>query len=445
MFCYLEFYFPEKQIRFIAITDNEDTEKGLSDFVPFKNLFNEFWAKDTSRKVKAALRAKHAAGECTSIHPRFEYKKDPERKNRIIIDEETCWIVKKIFDLAAHGAGSKKIAQVLTKEKVPTPGYWDYQRYGTYANIFRDAPPEKAYAWSICTVSNILKDETYLGNSIHNRQGTVSFKNKKRTYNPPEAWLQVKGAHAPIIDEDVFWQVQEQRTNRRRAMKDQTIQIFAGLLKCADCGKHMAVSSIKAKSTYRYYDCNQYRMYGNITGACSSHMIRYDVLYQHVLSRIQYWARQAQTDEKELLEKLLHTSSKEQQAVSKKHDAELVKAEKRRKELDHRFAMIYEDRIEGRITEHNFGMLSQKYQAEQQELDERIAKLQSEQAEEKQVVSDTEKWVKLIKQYAVPAELNAELLNTLIQKILIHKPVKLGHKLREQEIEIFYRFVGKID
>lgn len=166
---YLEFYFPEKKVRYIAISDNEDTEKGLSDIVPVKNIFNEWFAKDTSRKVKNALRANNMAGERTFTYAPLGYKRDPDKKNSIIIDEETKWIVEKIFDLAAHGAGSAKIARNLIKEKVPTPGYLLYQKYGKFANIYEGASEEKSYAWTLAVVKSILKNETYIGNTIHNQ------------------------------------------------------------------------------------------------------------------------------------------------------------------------------------------------------------------------------------------------------------------------------------
>ena len=177
---YLEFYFPEKKVRYIAISDNEDTEKGLSDIVPVKNIFNEWFAKDTSRKVKNALRAKHMAGERTFTYAPLGYKRDPDKKNSIIIDEETKWIVEKIFDLAAHGAGSAKIARTLIEEKVPTPGYLLYQKYGKFANIYENASKEKSYAWTLAVVKSILKNETYIGNTIHNQQTNISYKNKKK-------------------------------------------------------------------------------------------------------------------------------------------------------------------------------------------------------------------------------------------------------------------------
>ena len=226
---YLEFIFPEKQVRYIAVTENEDTEKGLSDFVPFKNLFNEWFAKDTSRKVKAALHAKFAAGQRTFAYAPLGYKRHPEVKNALAIDEETRWIVEKIFDLAVHGAGAARITRILVNEKVPTPGWINYKRDGTFANIYAGAPEEKAYAWTITQVKSILKDETYIGNSIHNKQTNISYKNKKKVRKPKEEWFRVEDTHEPLVSKEDFARVQELIATRRRQQKDGSTQIFSGL------------------------------------------------------------------------------------------------------------------------------------------------------------------------------------------------------------------------
>lgn len=443
---YLEFVFPEKQIRYIAVTDNEDTEKGLSDFVPFKNLFNEWFAKDTSRKVKTALRAKYMAGQRTFAYAPLGYIRHPEIKNALAVDEETKWIIKKIYDLAVHGSGAAKITKVLIAEKVPTAGYLNYKRYGTFANIYAGAPEEKSYAWTISQVKSILKDETYIGNSVHNKQTNISYKNKKRVRKPQEEWLRVEGTHEAIISKDIFTQVQEQIAGRRRQMKDATTQIFAGLVRCADCGWSMSFGTNKAnKMPFSYFNCTSYRQFGKASGTCTAHYIRYDTLYAYVLSRIQYWARQARLDEYQLLQRLLKSGDKERAAKAKRRAEIIAKAEKRKTEVDRLFAKLYEDWSAGRITDYNFNMLSQKYQAEQQELSEKIDRLKAELSAEQQTAVDAEKWIALIKQYANPTELTAELLNTLIEKIVIHEAVKTEDGIREQEVEIFYRFVGKID
>ena len=443
---YLEFMFPEKHIRYIAVTENEDTEKGLSDFVPFKNLFNEWFAKDTSRKVKAALRAKHAAGEITSAYAPLGYMKDPDAKNKIVIDEETRWVVEKIFDLAAHGCGAAKIARVLYDEKVPTPAYWKYMRHGKYSYVFTDAPPDKAYSWSLAIIRNILKDETYIGNTIHYKQSTVSYKNKKIVQRPEEEWVRIENTHEPIISRDVFDQVQEQSATRRRMQKDATTQIFAGLLKCADCGWSMTFGrNANANNPFGYYVCGRNRAYRYKGGECTRHYLRYDVLYAYVLERIQHWAKRAKTDENRLLEDLLKSGDRERAAAVKKQTAELKKAEKRKAELDNMFAKMYEDWAASRITENNFNMLSQRYQKEQEEQEQKIQDCKAKLAAGQQTVEDAQKWVELIKQIGVPKELTAELLNTLIEKIIVHEATEDDFGFRQQEIEIIFRFVGKID
>ena len=404
--------FPEKNIRYIAVTENEDTEKGLSDFVPFKNLFNEWFAKDTSRKVKAALRAKHAAGQRICTYAPLGYKKHPEIKNAIVVDEETKWIVEKIFELAYHGSGAASIAHRLIEEKVPTSGWLNYTRYGTFAHIYADAPEEKQYDWSIGQVKEILKDETYIGNSIHNKQTNISYKNKKKIRKPKEEWFRIENTHEPIISKDVFYHVQEQIENHQN------------------------------KTPYGHYHCSNY---GQGTGKCSMHYIRYDTLYTYVLLRVQHWTKAVREDEEKLLESILKAGDKERAAAMKKHTAELTKAEKRKTEVDRLFAKMYEDRVSERITEYNFNMLSQKYQMEQLELDEKIQKLKAALSESKQSVEDARKWIEIVKQYSEPTELTAELLNNMINKIVVHEAVKYDNGFREQKIEIYYRFVGKID
>ena len=260
---------------------------------------------------------------------------------------------------------------------------------------------------------------------------------------PENEWQRIENTHEAIVSRDVFEQVQEQIANRRRKMKDGTRQIFAGLVKCADCGWSMAYAlKTQSKTPYGIYRCSKY---GQGTGHCTPHYIRYDVLYTYVLARVRYWAKQAEIDEDALLQRLLKTGDKEPLAASKKQTNELTKAEKRKAEVDRLFAKMYEDWAAGRISEYNFNMLSQKYQSEQQSLTEQIEALKSQLTVQEQSTADAEKWVKLIRRYTDPTELTAELLNTLIEKILIHEAVKQPDGTREQEVEIFYRFVGKID
>lgn len=440
---YTEIYFPSKGVRYIAVNDNVDTLNGESELAPFLNILNEMHARQTSKKVKAALHTRCMNGAHWGSHTPLGYRKDPERKGHLIIDPETKWIVEKIFDLAAHGMGASKISRILFQERVPTPGWLHYCRDGTYAQFYQDAPEEKQYEWNLPTVKKILGDELYIGNNICNRASVVSFKAKKQTRNPKSEWIRVEHTHEPIISRDVFEQVQDQIANRRRTQKDGTTQIFAGLVKCADCGWTMRFGRQGNGNRPGYYACGKY--FEAVNKQCSMHFIRYDVLYAYVLDRLQFWSALAATDESLLLERLLQNGDKGRQAERKKRETELRKAEKRRNTVNDLFVRMYEDRSLGRITESNFNLLSERYQTEQVELDEKIAALKSAMGNDRQSTEGTEKWVKLIRQYSEITELDAPLLNTLIEKILVHEGKKGPDGIREQEVEIFYRFVGKID
>ena len=440
---YLEFDFPERGIRYIAVTDNEDTDKGLSDFVPFKNLFNEWFAKDTSRKVKAAFKAKFAKGQRIFAYAPIGYRKDPDNKNHLMNDEETRWIIEKIYDLAYHGAGAAKICKILTQEQIPTASWLNFQRYGTFAHIFEDQPESKRYAWTIAQVKSILKDETYIGNSVHYRETNISYKNKRRIRKDPSEWVKIENTHEAIISRDVFDRVQEQIATRRRSMKDQTTQIFSGLVKCADCGWSMRFATNKTVSRpFSYFTCSRY---GQGTGLCSNHYVRYDVLYSYVLSRLRFWIAAVHQDEQAVINRLLQSSNREQEARDKRVIAEKKRAEKRLSDLDNLLAKLYEDRVSEIITARNFSMLSQKYQEEQEQLEAKITALNSQLETAREQVVNTEKWVDLVRQYTDLNELTADVLNGMIEKILIHEAVKDGEGNRVQEIEIFYRFVGNID
>ena len=440
---YTEIYFPSKGVRYIAINDNVDTINGESELAPFLNILNEMHARQTSKKVKAAMHTRFANGAHYGAYAPLGYVKDPDKKGHLLIDPETRWIVEKIFDLAVHGRGAASITRILVEEKVPTPGWLNYERYGTFANIYAGAPAEKAYAWTIAQVKSILKEETYIGHSIHNKQSNISFKNKKKVRKPQEEWYRVENTHEAIISEEVFQKVQELIASRRRRQKNGTTQIFSGLVKCADCGWSLAYGvNSQNKNRYAHYHC---RKYGQGLRQCSMHYIRYDVLYAYVLARLQYWSMMVQKDEDKLLKRLLNASDRERNSAKKKQAAELKKAEKRKAEVDGLFAKMYEDWSAGRITEYNFNMLSEKYQNEQKELETKIRQLHETMEAAVQTAADAEKWIALMKQYVNPVELTAELLNTLIEKITVHEAVKGEDGSREQEVEIYYRFIGKID
>ena len=288
-----------------------------------------------------------------------------------------------------------------------------------------------------------MQDENYIGNSVHNKQTNVSFKCKKKIRKPKSEWWKVEDTHEAIISKDDFDRVQESLASRRRKQKDGTTQIFSGLVKCADCGWSLAYGMNKQnKKPYGYYHCSKN---GQGLRQCSMHYVRYDVLYSFVLSRLQYWINAVHQDEQAILERLSKSNVTEQAAATKRATQEKKRAEKRLNELDNLLAKIYEDRLNEKITERNFSMLSQKYQQEQGELETRIEALTAQLASTKEQENGVNKWIDLIKQFSSPTELTAEMLNTLIEKILVHEATKDADGNRTQEIEIVYRFVGKID
>lgn len=441
---FFDFTLPNMGIKCISVTEEKDTINGLSPQAQIQNIFNEWYARNTSEKVKTVFSAKFQNGERVCVVAPIGYLKDPDRPNHLIIDQENRWIVEKMFDMAAHGAGPAKIQREFVTEKVPTPSWLNYQRDGSFARIFQGQPEVKRYQWTVAQIRQILSDETYIGNSVHNRQGNISFKNKKRIRRPKEEWVVIEGTQEAIISKELFELVQEQIKRRKRAQSNEAVQMFAGLVRCADCGWSMRfATNKKAKKPYSYFSCTKYTQIGKT--ACSIHYIRYDVLYPYVLSRLQYWVSEAQQDPEKLLQRLLKAGGKELAKEQRNAAEELKKAEKRLKTVDGLFSKLYEQYVSEKMNERNYLKLSAQYQQEQEELEARISELSQKMEAEQKVSSNAEKWVKLIQQYTDLEELTAEVLNTLIDKILVHEAVKGADGIKEQEVEIFYRFVGKID
>ena len=296
--------------------------------------------------MKNSLAAKFEAGERVSAYAPLGYKKHPDVKNKLVIDEETSWIIRRIYTLAFYGAGAAKITRTLTQEKIPTPGWLNYQRDGTFANIYRDAPEEKRYAWTIAQVKSILKDETYIGNTIHYRETNISYKNKKRIRKPQSEWMRVEGTQEAIISKEDFERVQQQIASRRRKQKNATTQIFAGLVRCADCGWSMKFATNKQnKIPYSYFSCTCYSQYG--TGRCSKHYIRYDTLYAYVLARLQHWTEQVQLNPGQLICELQKSLGGERVVETRRMQNELARVQKRCEEVNRLFARLYEDWTSG--------------------------------------------------------------------------------------------------
>ncbi len=438
---YTELYFPSKGVRYIAIHDGVDTIREDNDIAPFKNIVNEWQAKETSRKVKNAMKAKFKNGEYIAPVTPLGYKLHPTEKNRLIIDEETKWIAERIFELAAHGYGAKKICHALAKDKVPVPTWWLYKRNGYKASMFEGKPEEVKYRWCIQTVSNILANQIYLGHTVHYKLTKMSYKSKKNIKHSEDEWFVVENTHEPIVTQDLWDLVQTHVNSRRRSRKDDEPQIFAGLIRCGECGWTLGSANTKDKG--RFYRCTQYAAYGR--NFCTLHYTPYKILYAFVLGRLQYWLMAVKENEDAILERLLQGSEKQRQSENARAEKELKKAQKRRQELNSLFAKMYEDRVKGLLDEENYSMLSVKYRTEQQQLDETVKTISARLEETKEETDDAKRWIDLIQKYSAIDELTAPLLNELIEKIVVHQSWKDGNGRTVRDIEIYYRFVGKID
>lgn len=441
---YTEIYFPSKGVRYIAISDGVDSEKGESEIAPFLNILNEMHARQTSKKVKAAMKVRFENGARSGYCAPYGYVKHETIKGKIVPDEETAWVVRKIFTLATTGMGPNRIRRALEAEKIPSPSWRQYERYGFFSHLFEGKPENQKYLWTNPQIGFILRDETYIGNSIHYRRKYVSFKNKKQYWLDEDDWYRVENTHEPLISLDVWEQVQAHVNQRKRPCKSGSTHIFAGLLRCADCESSMRIKQKKYKdSVYRAFECSTYAQYGK--ERCTNHLINYKTLYNVVLVRIQYWISLAQKDEKQLLDHLLKNGQKQRVSETDIAKKDLSKALKRQKEIDTMFAKLYEDHAMGKIAERNYDMLLQKYQDEQIDLEEKISILKTKLSQSAETEKNAERWISLIRKYTEVTELTSTLLNELIEKIVIHQGTTTEDGFRDQEIEVYYRFIGKID
>jgi len=443
---YTDFYFPSHNVRYIAIADGVDSNKGENEIAPFLNILNEMHARQTSKKVKAALHTKFVNGAHYGAYAPIGYIKDPDLKGHLIPDTEYMWIVERIFDLAAHGNGGARIRRILEDEKVPTPSWINFQRYGTFEHIFKNQPESKRYQWTIAQVKKILSDEVYVGHSIHNRQSHVSFKNKKKIRKPKEDWFKVEDTHEPIISRELWDQAQAHINSRKRPQKNGETQIFAGLIKCADCGwtlRYLRTTPAGCKTERRIFSCTSYSQYGK--EHCSIHYIKYDTVYAVVLRKLKYWSKVAQTDKDGMLKRILRSGDEHRAAEISRAKKELSRAEKRLEELDDLFAKLYEDRAKKSVSERNYAMLSNRYQDEQLEIEARITVLKDKLTQTVKVKDNAQMWIDLISRHTEITELTAPLLNELIEKIVVHEATKDENGKRIQDVDIYYRFVGMID
>lgn len=430
----LEEGFDSLGVRYIAIMDNIDTAKGISDLVPMQDLFNEWHAKNTSQKVRNVFKSKGMSGAPLTTNPPYGYLKDPENKNGWIVDEEAAKTVRQIFAWCVDGLGPTQIAKRLKAAKVPTPTeHW--------GNIGRNCskPPAIPYNWCSATVADILSKQEYCGDTINFRSTTKSFKNKKKIDRPPEEWQIFKNTHPAIIDREVFALVQELRKHRRRPTKSGIVSPFSGLLYCADCGEKLYYSvTNNYKREQAYFFCSSYRKNSEV---CSAHYIREKVVEQIVLESMQRILLNVQALEKEFARKQMdcYTEDKKKQLAAKHR--ELSKAKKRIAEIDALIQKIYEDNASGKLSDERYATLSLSYEEEQKTLKAAVPELQSFLETETDKTESLQRFIQKVKQITELKVLTPELIHEFVDKIVVYAPRYLDGK-RVQLLDIYYSGVG---
>ena len=433
---YTESFFVERDIRYIAINDGVDSDKGDNDFTPFRNLFNDFYARDTSKKIRAVMRAKGNAGEHLCTNPPYGYMKDPADKKKWIVDEEAAEIVKRIFDLCIAGKGPMQIAKLLTDEHILTVKAHYAQRAGKPL-------PEKPYHWDPKSVAGILERPEYTGCTVNFKTYSKSHKLKKRLHNVPENQRIFPNTQPAIIDEQVFVRVQELRENKRRPAKQAERQgLFSGLLYCADCGSKLHFAT--GKNMTPQQDCYRCSRYKSNTGDCTMHFIREETLKLFVLQRIFDVTALFFDDAMAFEEAAKKQHFQEAEKEAQKRKREIAQAEKRIGELDRIFKRIYEDDISGTISHERFLKLSADYEAEQRELTEQVKTWREAVETFEQDQADFDSFAAIVRKYVGIRELTPTIVNEFVKKIIVHAPDKSsGH--RRQKIELVWNFIGEVN
>ena len=437
---YIEERFPMFGVRYIAINDNVDTDSSESnDLMPFKNLFNEWFIRDTSRKIRAVLKAKAERGERLGTRTPYGYRKDPDTK-KLIVDEEAAAIVRRIFAMCAGGSGPSQIARILKKEQILTPTMYAYTKYGmTHTGLDTQRP----YHWSGDTVADMLENEIYLGNTVNMKYSTKSYKDKRRVEHSREECLVFKDTHPALITQEVWDIVQRVRKNRRRPTKMEEQNKYSGLVFCADCGSNMVLHRARTMSaSYNHFTCRTYKKDGE---SCTGHYISECVLDEVVLEDLRRVTAMARERPEEFAAYIGSKQSAEIQREIRRQEKELAAMRKQKAELDAIFKKLYEDSVLSRITTEQFQMLSSSYTEEQNQIAAGIPQKEADIQRLRETVSGTDGFLDKAKRYMDITELTPELLRLFIEKIVVHEKEVKWSKHAPQTVEIYYNGIGFID
>ena len=436
---YIEERFPMFGVRYIAINDNVDTDSSESnDLMPFKNLFNEWFIRDTSRKIRAVLKAKAERGERLGTRAPYGYRKDPDTK-KLIVDEEAAAIVRRIFAMCAGGSGPSQIARILKKEQILTSTMYAYTRFGMNHTCLDTAHP---YNWSGSAIANLLENEIYLGNTVNMKYSTKSYKDKRRVEHPREECMAFENTHPALITREVWDMVQRVRKNKRRLTKMEEQNKYSGLVFCADCGSNMVLHRAHTMSaSYNHFTCRTYKKDGE---ACTGHYIRECVLDEIVLEDLRRVTSAAREHPEKFAAYIGSKQSAELQREIRRQEKELAAMRKRKAELDAIFKKLYEDSVLDRITTEQFQMLSGSYTEEQNLITVGIPQKENEIQRLRETVNETDSFLDKAKRYTDITELTPELLRLFIEKIVVHEKEVKWSKHAPQTVEIYYNGIGYV-
>ena len=432
---YTELMFPTHDVRFIAVNDNVDSALGDNDFTPFRNLFNEFYSRDTSKKIRAVLRAKSANGKHIGVAP-YGYLPDPNDKGRWIVDEEAAAVVRRVFDMTVAGMGPSQIARALEQERVPNVTAFYAMRKGQPA-------PDKPYHWDRRTMAGILERMEYTGCTCNFKTFSKSYKLKKRYPNAPENMAIIPDTQEAIISKEQWERVQELRRNRRRKAKSGRQGLFSGLLVCADCGSKLNFD-VRSHTDTRQdcYVCSKYRAFRD--GCASSHYIRETVLKEVVLERIRSVADFVRTDLNGFQEEWLRCRREERDKALRKDKQRLAQARKRVDNLDTLITRAYEDKVLGDLSPERYRKMTEGYEAEQETLKAEIAALETRVERQEEQDANLNRFVALTKKYVDIDELTPAIVNEFVNRIVVGAATGRG-RARKQEIRIIFNFLDEME
>jgi DNA invertase Pin-like site-specific DNA recombinase len=433
-----EEFFPEHDIRLVAVSDNIDTAEGENELAPIRNLFNEWYARDISKKRRISNKIKGNAGEPMG-QPPYGYMKDPDNPKHWIVDDEAAQVVKRIYSMTLDGLGTEQIAAQLEKDGILTPrAYW-LQKGVKRPGKGKQLPPTR---WNSSTVTKILSLQEYCGDILNFKTYSKSYKNKKRIDNDRENWVVFKDVHEPIIDRAVWEQVQQKRgTRRRRRTGDGEKNMFSGLLVCADCGNNLHYHFNQGNPEIKYFNCSNYK--GNRGTCTSTHYVRVDFLEQVVLGEIKRLTKFASHYEEDFVKTVMGSFGQSVALDRKLKEKELAVLQARDEELDGLFERIYEDNVSGKLSDDRFAKMSRRYEEEQKEVSEKIKALRAEMDKLSSKAVTADMFISTVRKYTRAKTLTPRMLNELIDRIEVHQAEKIDGEW-VQHLTIHYNCVGAI-